>query len=429
MNNSSLLRKVLIAIILLVSLSSAFLYFSFTSGMYAHEEIEYKSVFIKNGTLFSGLNEAEIKTNILIRAESISCIGSDCEAPEDAWLIDAEGMYIMPAFMDLGVQFYRASGEDRELSSFQQFFSFTRQRPEVRKNFHRAGITSIRSVGDAPQNILVLREQLASGKLAGPRIYAAGLMLSIEGAYPLASEYQGNEFMLENGVRSLTGPNELQEAVEELNNLEVDGFKLVFKSFGGKYPIMEAGILEAALKKADERNIWASVLTGNNEELKTAVNAGAKLIEGGSLAKLDTSLVQLLKAQEVSYLPMLSSLEEEEKLLNQQIENVKRLYEAGVSIGLATDNKAYQSFGKSIQREMELLVEAGIPASEVIKAASLGAAIAIKVDDRLGSIEEGKLADILISSGKAWEDISQIKKLQYVIQEGKVIMDKGELIN
>lgn len=429
MNNSSLLRKVLIAIILLVSLSSAFLYFTFTRGMYAMEEIEYKSVFIKNGTIFSGLNEDEIKTNILIRGESISCLGDDCDIPEDARVIDAEGMYIMPAFMDLGVQFYRASGEDKELSSFQQFLSFTRQRPEVRKNFHLAGISSIRSVGDAPQNILVLREQLSIGKLAGPRLYAAGLMLGIDGGYPLATAYQGNEFMLENGARSLSGPNELQEALEELEDLEVDGFKVVYKSFNGQYPIMEAGIMEEVLKEAEKRNMWASVLTGTNEELRTAVEAGAKLIEGGSEEKLDSNLVKLLAENEVRYLAMLSSLEENPDQLALQKENVQMLYDAGVSIGVASDNKAYQRFGISLQREIELLVEAGIPASEVIKAASLGAAISMKVDDRLGSIEEGKFADILIASGKAWEDISQIKNLQYVIQEGKIVMDQGELVN
>ncbi|MEO1212440.1 MAG: amidohydrolase family protein [Bacteroidota bacterium] len=429
MSNSSLLRKVLIAIILLVSLSSAFLYFTFTSGMYAMEEIEYTSIYIKGGTLFSGLNEEDKKRNILIRAESISCIGDECEIPDEALVIDAEGMYIMPAFMDLGVQFYKASGEDRNSSSFQQFLSFTRQRPDVRKNFHRAGITTIRSVGDAPQNILVLREQLESGKLAGPRLYAAGLMLSVKTGYPLASEYQGNEFMLQNGAKSLTGPNELQEALEELEELEVDGFKLVYKSFDGKYSIMEAGIMQAVLEKANERNLWASVLTGNNEELKTAVEAGAKLIEGGSIEALDSNLVKLLQEKEVTYLPMLSSLEEKTDVLAIQKENVRKLYDAGVSIGLASDNKTYQSFGKSLQREMELLQEAGLAPSEIIKAAGLGAAISIKVDDRLGSIEEGKLADILISSGKAWEDISHVKSLQYVIQDGKLVMDKGKLIN
>ncbi|MEL6256345.1 MAG: amidohydrolase family protein, partial [Bacteroidota bacterium] len=393
------------------------------------EEIEYTSIYIKGGTLFSGLNEEDKKRNILIRAESISCIGDECEIPDEALVIDAEGMYIMPAFMDLGVQFYKASGEDRNSSSFQQFLSFTRQRPDVRKNFHRAGITTIRSVGDAPQNILVLREQLESGKLAGPRLYAAGLMLSVKTGYPLASEYQGNEFMLQNGAKSLTGPNELQEALEELEELEVDGFKLVYKSFDGKYSIMEAGIMQAVLEKANERNLWASVLTGNNEELKTAVEAGAKLIEGGSIEALDSNLVKLLQEKEVTYLPMLSSLEEKTDVLAIQKENVRKLYDAGVSIGLASDNKTYQSFGKSLQREMELLQEAGLAPSEIIKAAGLGAAISIKVDDRLGSIEEGKLADILISSGKAWEDISHVKSLQYVIQDGKLVMDKGKLIN
>jgi len=397
--------------------------------MYKAEEAEYTVLVIENGTVFSGLNEIPRVQRVLIRNEAISCIGQDCEVPQDAKIIDASGMVLLPALTDLGVQFYRASGEDRRSSSFRQFFSFTQQRPEVRKNFHRAGISTIRSIGDAPQNILVLKEQLASDKLAGPRIFASGLMLTAPNAYPQINEYQDNAFMQENGVRIIEGPNSIVAAIEELQELEVDGIKIVYKSFDKQYPIISYPELEEIISKAKDHNLWISVLTGSNEELQDALNAGAEIIESGTKEPIDDSTIQLLVEREVLYLPMLSSLEEDSSLLQIQMQNVKRLYQAGARIGVASDNKPYQSFGKSLQREMELLVASGISAREVILAASMEAAISLHTDDRLGTLEEGKWADILITKGTPWNDIADIKNISFLIQEGKIVVENGEVTN
>lgn len=428
MNNPGWLRKGLIVLILLISVSSAFLYFTFNSGLYKVEEIEYSSIYLENVWVFTGLNKEIKQSNILIRGEDISCIGQDCDKAEDAVHIDATNLAAMPALADLGVQFYRISGENRGLSSFEQFMSFTRQRPEVRKNFHLAGITNIRSVGDAPQNILVLKDQIENSKLAGPRIYAAGLMITAPGGHPIASEYKGNEFMLSNGVRSLSDAEQIPALLQELSDQKIDGLKIVYRSFGGKYPILPKDILEKLIAAGKEKGFWISVLTGSNEELKEAVNAGAESIEFGTAESLDSSLVALIKEKESLYIPMLSSLEADEKALAQQRENVRKLSEAAAQIGVASDNPPYQRFGVSLQRELELLVEAGIPAEKVLKMASLGAAISLKADDRWGSLEVGKRADILICEGKPWEDISDIKKIKYLIQEGRLVIKKGALV-
>lgn len=429
MNNPGCLRKILIGIILSVSLSSAIVYFTFTKGMYKGEPAEYTSIFIKNGTLFTGLDVEPSQQNILITKESISCLGADCEVPENARVIDANNLAVLPALTDLGVQFYRASGEDRNASSFEQFLSFTRQRPEVRKNFHRAGISTIRSIGDAPQNILVLRDQLASGKLAGPRLYASGLMISVEGGYPQVTDYQGNDFMLENGVQLIQGPNSISECMEKLQELEVDGLKLVYRSFDKQYPILEFEEMESLIKQGKKLNLWISVLTGSNQEIQEAIEAGAEILEFGTKEAIDSlSILKLVESQAI-YLPMLSHLEEDEAALNLQSENVARIYQAGGRIGVASDNRAYQSFGKSLQRELELLVGAGIPAPEVLRMASFGAAMGLKTDDRFGSIEIGKWADIILTEGKPWENISDIKRVQYLIQDGKIVLEKGKIID
>lgn len=429
MKNPGCLRKVLIGIILLMSISSALVYFTFVKGMYKAEEVEYTAIVIENGLLFSGLDEIPNQQRILIRKGSISCIGSACEVPENAKIIDASGLSVLPALTDLGIQFYRASGEDRNSSSFQQFISFTQQRPEVRQNFHLAGISTIRSIGDAPQNILVLKEQVESGKLAGPRIYTSGLMITAPEAYPQINAYKDNAFMQENGVMIIDGPNSIAESLETLTDLEVDGIKIVYKSFGGQLPIITFEEMESIISKGKEKNLWISVLTGSNQELSDALNAGAEVIESGTSEAIDSTTLKLLVEKRALYLPMLSSLEADTAALKVQLENVQRMYKAGARIGAASDNQPYQRFGKSLQRELELLAKSGLTPDEVIRAASIEAAISLKTDDRFGSLEEGKWADILITAGKPWENIGDIKAVKYLIQEGKVVVEEGKVLD
>ncbi|MBI3447538.1 MAG: amidohydrolase family protein [Acidobacteria bacterium] len=95
---------------------------------------------------------------------------------------------------------------------------------------------------------------------------------------------------------------------------------------------------------------------------------------------------------------------------------VKVMFDAGVPIVAGTDS--YAGFG--LHRELELCVRAGIPAPDVLRIATLGAARVMKLDKDLGSVEAGKLADVILVDGKPSESISDIRRVSLVVKDGAV---------
>ena len=94
----------------------------------------------------------------------------------------------------------------------------------------------------------------------------------------------------------------------------------------------------------------------------------------------------------------------------------KVLYEAGVTIVPGTDALA----GFTLHRELENYVKAGIPAADVLTIATLGSAMVSKKEKSLGSIEEGKLADVILVNGNPLENISAIRKVDITIKNGNI---------
>ena len=103
-------------------------------------------------------------------------------------------------------------------------------------------------------------------------------------------------------------------------------------------------------------------------------------------------------------------------------ENLRKIHAAGGILALGTD----QTNGAAVHREMELLAAAGIPALDVIRIATLNAAKFLGKEKQLGSIEEGKLADMVLLSADPAADINNSKQIHLVIKNGNLV-DRGKL--
>jgi imidazolonepropionase-like amidohydrolase len=101
---------------------------------------------------------------------------------------------------------------------------------------------------------------------------------------------------------------------------------------------------------------------------------------------------------------------------------VRRLYQEGIPIVAGTDSHP----GFNLHRELELYVEAGIPAPEVLRIATLGAARVMKRDGDLGAVAPGKLADLLLVKGDPTKNIRDIRRATVVVKDG-VIFKPAEL--
>jgi len=417
----------LIFIILLTSFSIAIIYTTYTSGLYEAPDMPEKPLAITGGWVFNGTGTAPFAATVVVEAGEITCVEPDCEVPADARRIDASGMAILPGLIELQAQFYAPSPESRELSRIKQLLEFTQQRPEVRRNLHRAGITGLRSVGDAPENILALRQQVREGDLAGPSVFAMGALFTAPGGYPVSSYYVGNQFLIEGGTRQVRTATEARAAATTLLDLGVDGLKAIFFDRQGRDPRLAPEVLRALGDLAQAQGRWYSVHTGSNEEVRAAAQAGANLIEYGTGEPLDSLTLAILQENPPLYLPMLNRLQENAEALAVAQENIRLLYQAGIPVGAGGDPEGDRYFGRSLQRELELLVEAGLPDSVVLREATGTAARYLKLDDQRGSVAPGLRADLLIVPGKPWEDIRALRKVTWLLQEGRVVVQDGKV--
>ena len=430
MKSKGCLTTFLIAVIIITSLSMAGVYLLLNTGLYTGPEPEYTSLAITEVTIFDGEKVLENQT-VVIEGEDITCVGPDCDIPKEAKKINGKGKNLTPGLVDMHIHFYNPSKESAGMSPQRQFLDYIKQRPDVRMNLIRAGVTTVRSVGDIPENILKLREQIQSGEMAGPDVYSTGPLFTAPGGHPAGTMYQGNDFLVENGTRQVTDSETAVNIVNELAALGLHGIKAVYDDQNGSIPKLKGDILQAIIEAAHQKNLWVSVHTGTTSDVKEAVEWGADMIEHGAGDPLDSATIALLKEKGILYVPTLVSAEanlDGEFQESIPFKNVQKLIEAEVALGVGTDVYEQMEFGSSLLRELELLVEAGLSPEDVLQAATSQAALSLKLDNLIGNIEAGKRADLILLGEKPWEDISALRKPKTVIQAGVVMVENGKVL-
>lgn len=426
------LLRVFLGGIGLILVAAILLFMAYNHDLYKGQSINEGTLVIRGGTLFDGTGSAPYKSStIVINKERIVCVGNGCEIPSNATVIDATGLSIMPGLIDLHVHFGAPSKENAGLSFPLMIWDYVRQRPAVRRALLESGVTTIRSVGDEKDFILRLKKQIASGELAGPRVYCVGPIFTAPGGHPVATHLKGNPWLIKGAARQVTDPEEAAAEVERLAREGVDGIKAVYGGREGRLPRLSLDVLQAVIDVAHERGLWVAVHTGSLEEVRDAVQAGANTIEHGVTygSHLDSGTIELLREKNVTYIPTLAvdeaKLGPEDPAIRLLMDNTNAAKNGGVRIGSGTDTSGpNMSFGSGVHRELELLVQSGLSPEEALLAATRDAAIALQADKDLGTIESDKIADLLLIDGQPWEQISDVRTIRLVIQEGRVVVDK-----
>lgn len=415
------LRKGLILVILLTSLSIGLWYLLFNANRFEPPEEPAETIVLRNVLLWDG--QTARKTQLLIKSGEINCEGDACTAGTDARIVDAKGMAAIPGLIDLNVQYYAPSAESRDLSTFKQLTEYVRQRPSVRQNFIKAGVTGIRCLGDIPANIVQLQTQIDEDELAGPRVYPAAALITAPGGFPIQTLYQGNDMMVKNAVFQVADAKSMEEAVEGILGKGSLGVKFVFFGDKDQQPRLDQELFVSGVQLALKKGAWAHVYAGNNEEVLQAAQLGVSSIEYGGTEIWDSLTVQELVKNEVVYVPSLR-VNPTEIVKN----NLQQLYRAGGKIGVGSGFDAQQSFGESTLAEMEAMVGAGLPAQAVLQAASGEGLRCLKVDNLLGALQPGFEADLILVEGKPWENIHDLHQVRYVFRGGRMLMEEGRLV-
>lgn len=311
----------------------------------------------------------------------------------------------------------------------------------VLQEFLRHGVTSIRDLGAGYPWIIELRRSVAEGRRTGPRIFAAGPMLTAPGGHPAGTLLVGNKGAIASGTRQLTTPEGGRATVRELAEGGVDVIKAVVDSGGRRnrpqtFPTLNAETLAAIVEEAHKAGLPVTVHWGNVAELPGIIAAHPDQIEHSGYAPIPQPLISEIAASEIVVDPTLVIMaavtnadeqripasEFSQEFKAGSLENVRRLHAAGVEITAGTDSPLGNLHcGESLQRELELLVETGLSPMEAIQAATSRPANLLKRGSEIGTIQVGKRADLIAVAGNPLQSISNIRNVRLVMLDGQVI--------
>lgn len=422
------LRTGLILVILFVSISGSIWMLGLRSGMYSGLEMPETPIVIRGGTLFDGTGSSLIRnTQIVVVGGEIQCIG--CPAPADAIVIDATNKAILPGLIDMHVHYYAPSQENAGASKLSLLLNYLKYRPDVRQNLHRAGITTIRSVGDVAENIMHIKNLQAGGDIEGPEVFCAGPVFTVAGGHPAATTFQGDEALIRDATRLADTPIRGEEAVIALERQGVDGIRVAYEDRGGTLSRLPKEVLTAIVEQSKKSGLWTAVSTGSPTEVRDALAAGATTIERGNTGPADSVLWREVATSDCMLVPLLGSYADPDSLVTMQ-ENAAMAAAYGVPIGVGSDIQTdSRGYAGSLHREMELLVEAGLTPTQVLLGATSQAARYLKTDHYLGTLKAGMRANLILVDGAPWNDISDIRKVEQVMQGGKWVLRDGKIVD
>jgi imidazolonepropionase-like amidohydrolase len=355
---------------------------------------------------------------------------------EDIINLDFGGKYLMPGLIDCHVHLSGSGEPDSRFDAANDGAMALKILGNARKNL-AAGFTTVRDLGGWNELEFDVRRSIECGEFTGPRLVLAGRFISISESG--ADHYRGM-------YRIADGAEEVRKAVREqvmhgadLVKLGVTGAVLVLDGVPGATHF-NADEIRVAVDEAAKFGRRVAAHAHGIDGIRKAVQAGVHSIEHGTflhqgpdvikeMAKRGTYLVPTLNAGHV----MLDGDKSEvpvwivDKLLETQSAAVKSLraaHKAGVSIAMGSDAATPLNYHGENGLELACMQQAGLKPMECLVAATLTAASALDREAQIGSIEEGKLADLLILDSNPLEDLKRLgdkKTIRAVFRDGKLV--------
>ena len=447
------------------------------------DESTQRILVLSGGTLNDGTGASPIRDAVVVIKDSlITSAGSrdDVEIPPNAELIDVTGKWLVPGMSDAHVHLHKSGGlysgpADYDLRPWRSWEleveRFRTRLPYTLSRYLCSGVTSIVGLAETREGLL-MRDQ-ATTLLTSPSVFMAGpFMANIP--------FEFHEWTQDDpvGIQVKT-PDDVRRLVGEQIARGVNLIKLGFIN-DPEFPLRDfLPILEAAIQESHQRGVRVVVHAEELESAKAAVRAGADVLAhtindqvvdqefiqmvkdagvisisslhvriGNARVLLPNGPIDLLEAErtcgdpeaidswgELSGIPVNERPRVPESIRTYStpaprrliLENIKRMHDGGVQIAVGSDAGNMGTLhGAGYHQELALLAEAGIPPMDILVAATRNAAAVSGVDDR-GTVQAGRLADLLILDADPLADIGNLAKIQAVVKGG-VILDHASLV-
>jgi imidazolonepropionase-like amidohydrolase len=401
---------------------------------------------IHAGRVIDGLSEQALaERTVVIDNGRIVAIEPGYRKPGSGdTVIDLRKSTLMPGLMDMHVHLTSEYSRTSELDRFKK------DAPDVAldgamyaERTLLAGFTTVRDLGDSFRASIALRNAINAGKVPGPRIFAAGKSIATTGGHAdptngWADFLGGAEVGPLEGV--VNGPEQAAQAVRQRYKEGSDLIKIT--ATGGVLSIAKNGLnpqfteeeIRAVVTTARDYGFKVAAHAHGAEGMKRAVRAGVDTIEHGTF--MDDETIELMKERGTFYVPTIAAgrwvfdrskedgffpalVRPKAAMVGPQIQSTfAKAYKSGVKILFGTDT-GVSAHGDNA-REFVLMVEAGMPPMAAIKSATSMTAKFLEIDDRLGSVQVGKIADLAAVPGDPLADISLMQRVHFVMKDGVV---------
>jgi imidazolonepropionase-like amidohydrolase len=395
---------------------------------------------LTNATLIDCVHPTPAKhASVVIEKGRISQILGSGQPPPpgDATMIDLQGAYLLPGLWDVHIHPDYLSLNDVSLPDQVTLFGH-----RLMTGLTESGIVGVRCAGAHHYMDVAWKRAFDAGQYVGPHVYASGHFLTTTGGHFLTSGH----------ALECDGPYGFVKAIREQMKNGVDHIKLNLS--GGIMGLAwdrhwHSFLLEEELKAAfaicRQREFRVMAHATNPEAVKNAIRLGAHSVEHGYI--MDDECIELLLKHDTWYVPTLSithltpeqaANEWERKWVEQRnlahslccradaASDVhaawfRKALDAGVKMALGSDIRPLKD---APLLEMGLWAKDGATAWDTLIAATKHAAAICGAGDDLGTVEVGKLADLIVVAANPLEDINNVRGLLLVLKDGRIVSDK-----